>query len=55
MSDDDLRKAVEEVVLKLPDLLRADLSSREPTVRKGAEETVSARIIMALEAIRESQ
>jgi len=52
MNDEDLRKAIEEVVQKLPDLVRADLASRDPSVRQSAEEVVAAKIMMAISELR---
>lgn len=49
MSSIDSRAIIEEVVSKLPDLLRADLASRDPAIRQSAEEVVAAKIAMALE------
>lgn len=51
MSDTDFRTVIQEVVNKLPDLLRADLASRDPSVRQSAEEVVAAKIAMALEEL----
>lgn len=48
MANDDCRKAIEQAVHKLPDLLRADLASRDPSVRQSAEEIISAKIMLAL-------
>lgn len=42
-----LREA-EAVVRKLPDRLRLDLTSNDPTVRQSAEETVAMKIAAAL-------
>ena len=52
MSDTDYRAVIAEVVRKLPDLLRADLASRDPAVRQSAEEVVAAKIALALEELR---
>ncbi len=49
MSGTDYRTVIAEVVQKLPELLRADLASRDPAVRQSAEEVVAAKIAMALE------
>lgn len=49
MTDTDFRAVIAEVVQKLPDLLRADLASRDPAVRQSAEEVAAAKIAMALE------
>lgn len=48
MLDADTKNMIEEAVRKLPDLLRADLMSRDPAVRKSAEEVVSTKIALAL-------
>ncbi|UNK78075.1 hypothetical protein MNQ96_10800 [Sphingopyxis granuli] len=52
MTDEDLRKVIEEVVQKLPDLVRADLASRDPSVRQSAEEVVATKIMLALGELR---
>jgi hypothetical protein len=52
MIDEDLRKAIEEVVQKLPDLVRADLASRDPSVRQSAEEVVATKIMLVLGELR---
>lgn len=52
MTQDDIRKAIEDVVQKLPDLVRADLASRDPLVRQGAEEVVATKIMLALDELR---
>lgn len=52
MSSIDTRAIIEEVVSKLPDLLRADLASRDPAIRQSAEEVVAAKIALALEELR---
>ncbi len=52
MSDTDFRAVIQEVVSKLPDLLRADLASRDSSVRQSAEEVVAAKITLALEELR---
>lgn len=52
MSDTDYRAVIAEVVRKLPDLLRADLASRDPAIRQSAEEVVAAKIALALEELR---
>lgn len=49
MADRDFRAVIQEVVSKLPDLLRADLASRDPAVRQSAEDVVATKIAMALE------
>lgn len=51
MAEDDFRKTIEEVVQKLPDLVRADLVSRDPSARRSAEEVVTAKIILALNEV----
>lgn len=51
MTQDDIRKAIEDVVQKLPDLVRADLASRDPLVRQGAEEVVATKIMLALDEL----
>ncbi len=51
MSPDEIQSVIAEAVHKLPDLLRADLASKDPTVRQGAEEVVAAKIVMALEEL----
>ena len=48
MSDTDYRAVIAEVVRKLPDLLRADLASRDPAVRQSAEDVVATKITMAI-------
>ncbi len=52
MTDEDRRKAIEQVVQKLPDLVRADLASRDTSVRQSAEEVVAAKIMLALGELR---
>jgi len=52
MTDVDIRKTIEEVVHKLPDLVRADLTSHDPSVSQGAEEVVAAKIMLALAGLR---
>lgn len=52
MTQDDIRKAIEDVVQKLPDLVRADLASRDPSVRQSAEEVVATKIMLALDELR---
>lgn len=52
MNDQDYRSAIEEVVSKLSDLVRADLASRDPGVRQSAEEVVAAKIALALDELR---
>jgi len=52
MTQDDIRKAIEDVVQKLPDILRADLASRDPSVRQSAEEVVATKIMLALDELR---
>lgn len=46
------RTVIDEVVQKLPELLRADLGSRDAAVRQSAEEVVAAKIAMALAEIQ---
>lgn len=50
MTNDEIREVLEAVVRKLPDRLRLDLTSNDPTVRQSAEETVAMKIAAALEA-----
>ncbi len=52
MNSIDKRAIIEEVVSKLPDLLRTDLASRDAAVRQSAEEVVAAKIALALEEMR---
>ena len=52
MTQDDIRKAIEDVVQKLPDLVRADLASRDPSARQSAEEVVATKIMLALDELR---
>lgn len=52
MNEADIRNAIAEVVQKLPDLVRADLASRDPAVRESAEEVVAAKIALAIEELR---
>lgn len=52
MTQDEIQSVIAEVVHKLPDLLRADLASKDPSMRQGAEEIVAAKIAMALEEAR---
>lgn len=52
MRDQDFRSAIEEVVSKLPERLRADLNSRDSVVRQSAEEVVATKIALALEELR---
>ena len=54
MTRTDYRIVIAEVVQKLPELLRADLASRDPAVRQSAEEVVAAKIAMALEELQAS-
>lgn len=51
MSDTDFRTVIAEVVRKLPDLVRADLISRDPAIRQSAEDVVATKIAMALEEL----
>lgn len=51
MSPDEIQSVIAEVVHKLPDLLRADLASKDLSVRQGAEEIVAAKIALALEEL----
>lgn len=51
MGNTDFRAVIQEVVSKLPDLLRADLASRDPSVRQSAEDVVATKIAMALEEL----
>jgi len=44
----DIKIVIEAIVQKLPDLLRADLMSRDPAVRKSAEEVVATKIALAV-------
>lgn len=48
MTDETLRKLIEEVVRKLPDLVRSDLASHDILVRQSAEEIVAAKIMLAI-------
>ena len=48
MSEADFKAVIAEVVQKLPELVRADLVSKDISVRQSAEEVVAARISMAL-------
>lgn len=52
MTQVDIRTAIEEVVQKLPDLVRADLASRDPTVRQSAEDVVATKIMLSLDELR---
>lgn len=52
MKEADIKSAIAEVVQKLPDLVRADLTSRDPAIRQSAEEVVAAKIALALEELR---
>lgn len=52
MSGTDYRTVIAEVVQKLPELLRADLASRDAAVRQSAEEVVATKIAMALAEIQ---
>lgn len=49
MTNDEIREVLEAVVRKLPDRLRLDLTSNDPTVRQSAEETVAMKIAAALD------
>lgn len=49
MNPSDINSIILSVVEKLPDLVRADLASRDLHVRQSAEATVAARIQAALE------
>jgi len=51
MTQDDIRKTIEDVVQKLPDLVRTDLASRDPSVRESAEEVVATKIMLALDEL----
>jgi len=48
MSQDEIQSLIAEAVHKLPDLLRADLASKNPSARQSAEEIVTAKIVLAL-------
>lgn len=48
MTNNEIREVLEAVVRKLPDRLRLDLTSNDPTVRQSAEETVVMKIAVAL-------
>jgi hypothetical protein len=52
MTQDEILSVIAEVVHKLPDLLRADLASKDPSLRVGAEEIVATKIAMAVEDAR---
>jgi len=48
MTDNSFKTIIEEVLHKLPDLLRSDLASRDPLVRKSAEEILATKIMLGL-------
>lgn len=48
MTNDEIRETLEAVVRKLPDSIRMDLTSTDPSIRQSAEETVAIRIAAAL-------
>jgi hypothetical protein len=48
MTNDEIRETLEAVVRKLPDSIRMDLTSADPSIRQSAEETVAIRIAAAL-------
>ncbi|MFN5757970.1 MAG: hypothetical protein ACK440_00045 [Sphingomonadaceae bacterium] len=48
MLEADIKIVIEAIVQKLPDLLRADLMSRDLAVRKSAEEVVATKIALAV-------
>ncbi len=52
MTNEEIQSVIAEVVEKLPDLLRADLASKNPSARQSAEEVVAAKISLALEEAR---
>jgi len=54
MSEAEFRIALEAVVQRLPDMVRADLASRDPAVRQGAEETLVARIMATMFEMRQA-
>ena len=45
----ETKAAIDEVVQAPPELLRADLLSKDPATRRGAEEIVAAKILAALQ------
>lgn len=49
MVGSETKTAIDEVVQGLPELLRADLLSKDPATRRGAEEIVAAKILAALQ------
>lgn len=49
MTTDETQSIIADVVHRLPDLLRADLASKDSSVRQGAEEILAAKIAMALD------
>lgn len=52
MSEAEFRIALEAVVQRLPDRVRADLASRDPAVRESAEETLVARFMATMFEMR---
>jgi len=48
MTDNSFKTIIEEVLHKLPDLLRSDLASRDPLVRESAEEILATKIMLGL-------
>lgn len=49
MVGSETKTAIDEVVQGLHELLRADLFSKGPATRRGAEEIVAAKILAALQ------
>lgn len=54
MSEAEFRIALEAVVQRLPDRVRADLASRDLAVRESAEETLVARIMATMFEMRQA-
>jgi hypothetical protein len=48
MNKEELEQAVSVAISRLPDVVRAELASRDLAVRQSAEETFLARIMAAL-------
>jgi hypothetical protein len=48
MTDNSFKTIIEEVLHKLPDILRSDLASRDPQMRKSAEEILATKIMLGL-------
>jgi hypothetical protein len=54
MSEAEFKLALEAVVQRLPDIVRADLASRDPAIRQGAEDAIVARVMAAFFEMRQA-